>query len=321
MIMRTRTHHRPARSVTTPDLLLSLYASFILILGTTSFTAEGIVLYNDGESHSIQTSMNDAISLRSSSALTLPPGDYTIRSPPGADSSIRLYMSSVLNATGGDIIGADASEDHPAAAAGVIVGSASRAEFNNGVTVRGGSHLGMEADDYLMDPSSKQNNNKIVAVIATNDDDVKGRGGDALISQYLGSNVTIHGGNFLAGRGSIRDGHSLRASYDGAEIHVLGGTYYGSWMAQSGGTIVAYGCLSRIGTRLVGRLGEDGRHSLDVQVFEEGGGKVVVNSPESCNRYRRKPASSAVSLRVGESGVYRSLFGLAVLLCWSFVPV
>ena len=66
-------------------------------------------------------------------------------------------------------------------------------------------------------------------------DDAKGRGGDALVSQYLGSNVTIHGGNFLAGRGSVRDGHSLRASYDGAEIHVRGGTYYGSWMAQSGG--------------------------------------------------------------------------------------
>ena len=160
MTMRT---HRHARSVTLPDLLLSICASFILVLGTTPFTAEGIVLFNDGESHSIQTSMDDAISLRSSSALTLPPGDYTIRSPPGADSSIRLYMSSVLNATGGDIIGADASEDHPAAAAGVIVGSASRAEFNDGVTVRGGSHLGMEADNYLMDPSSAQNRNEIVA--------------------------------------------------------------------------------------------------------------------------------------------------------------
>ena len=104
-------------------------------------------------------------------------------------------------------------------------------------------------------------------------DDAKGRGGDALVSQYLGSNVTIHGGNFLAGRGSVWDGHSLRAFYDGAGIHVRGGTYYGSWMAQSGGAIVAYGWLSRIGTRLVGRLGEDGRHSLEVQVFEEGGWK------------------------------------------------
>ena len=33
------------------------------------------------------------------------------------------------------------------------------------VTVRGGSHLGMEAeaDNYLMDPSSAQNSNEIVA--------------------------------------------------------------------------------------------------------------------------------------------------------------
>ena len=129
------------------------------------------------------------------------------------------------------------------------------------VTVRGGSHLGMEADNYLMDPSSAHNSNEIVAAIAVKGDDAKGRGGDALVSQYLGSNVTIHGGNFLAG------------SYDGVEIHVRGGTYCGSWMAQSGGAIVAYGCLPRIGTRLVGRLGEDGRHSLEVQVFEEGGGK------------------------------------------------
>lgn len=280
------------------------------------------VLYNDGQSHSIQTSLNDAVTLRSSSALILPSGDYAIRSSPGTDAGIRLYMSSTLNATGGDIIGADASADHPVASAGVIVGSASRAIFWDGATVRGGSHLGTASVT-----TGKENINAIRSTTTYNvrgsdNNDAKGQGGDALISQYLGSNVTIHGGSFLAGRGSISDGHSLRASYEGAEIHVLGGTYYGSWMAKDGGTIVAYGCLSRIGSRLVGRLGEDGHRSLDVQIFEEGGGKVVVDSPESCNRYRRKddsPASSAV--RVGLGGTPLVLGLVVLIMCGSFALV
>jgi len=224
------------------------------------------------------------------------------------------------------VIGADASKDHPAAAAGVIVGGASRAVFYDGVTVRGGSHLGAAATTYdnLVDDSSLRSNNEIIDTVMTNSDisytnDVnEGQGGDALISQYFGSNVTIHGGNFLAGRGSIKDGHSLHASYEG-QIHIHGGTYYGSWMARDQGSIVVNGCLSRIGTRLVGRL-ENG-HSLDVQLFEEGGGKVTVNSPERCNQYRKKsasPASPAASIRarMGKNIMHYSLFlGMVVLYC------
>lgn len=265
------------------------------------------VLYDDGQSHSVETSLSDSITLRSSSMLTLPPGDYTIRSPSGSDSAIRLSMSSSLNATGGDVIGGDASEDHPVAAAGVIVGSASRAVFYDGVTVRGGNHLG--AHDYLIGSSRK---NEIITT--TNfDSNVKGQGGDALVSQYFGSNVTIHGGNFMAGRGSVKDGHSLHASYE-AQIHIYGGTFYGSWMARDQGSIVVNGCLSRIGTRLVGRL-ENG-HSLDVQLFEEGEGKIILNNPESCN-HNRKSESSAV--RVMGSEKY-SLFGM-ILLCLRFSVV
>lgn len=276
------------------------------------------VLYNDGQTHSIQTSLNDAITLRSSSKLTLPPGDYTIRSPSVESDSdggaaIRLYMSSSLNATGGDVIGADASKDHPVPAAGVIVGGASRAVFYEGVTVRGGSHLGAAATadgyDNLVHDSSLRNS------ISTNVDE--GQGGDALISQYIGSNVTIHGGNFLAGRGSIKDGHSLHASYE-AQIHIHGGTYYGSWMARDQGSIVVNGCLSRIGTRLVGRL-QNG-HSLDVQLFEEGGGKIIVNSAERCNQYKKKEASPS-SPAASKSIQYSLFLGMAILLCFSFVLV
>ncbi|KAL7534685.1 hypothetical protein ACHAXR_007942 [Thalassiosira sp. AJA248-18] len=286
-----------------------LLFSFIFILHTSS-----AVLYNDGQTHSIQTALNDAITLRSSSSLTLPPGDYAIRSPSGSDGAIQLYMSSSLNATGGDVMGADAdaTNDHPEAGAGVIVGGASHAVFYDGVTVRGGNHLGADAtvdDQYYYSVDSSLRNDEAIllsSMFDSNSNNINGgggQGGDALISQYIGSNVTIYGGSFIAGRGSTKDGHSLHAKYE-AQIHVLGGSFYGSWMASDQGSIVVNGCVSRIGTRLVGRL-ENG-HSLDVQVFEEGEGKIVVNK---CNQYR-KPKSSAVSVM---GSVHYLLLGMFLL--------
>lgn len=314
MRVRDQSSH-PAKKSTTATAILQLL--FIVLATTTSVNA---VLYNDGKPHSIESSLNEAITLKSSSTLTLPPGDYTIRSPAGSDAAIRLHMSSALNATGGDIIGADASENHDAkAAAGVIVGSASRATFYDGVTVRGGSHMGAASDDTsnIMIDSSRRTNEVIISVTNKATDDAnKGQGGDALVSQYTGTNVTIHGGNFIAGKGSMKDGHSLHASYEG-QIHIHGGTYYGSWMARDNGSIIVNGCLSRIGTRLVGRL-ENG-HSVDVQLFEEGGGKVTVNSPEKCNGYRKKqPTSPAVRVRAMMGGVHHSLLGVVALMCLGF---
>ena len=85
----------------------SYYSFQIIIYFIITYTSFATILYNDGQTHIQSTSLNEAISLRSSSTLTLPSGDYTIRSPSGNDSAIRLYMSSNLNATGGDIIGGD----------------------------------------------------------------------------------------------------------------------------------------------------------------------------------------------------------------------
>ena len=204
------------------------------------------------------------------------------------------------------MIGGDADGDHPAAV-GVIVGSASRASFYDGVTVRGGNHVG--ADDYFIGSSIL-----IDEVITANlDSNIKGQGGDALVSQYFGSNVTIHGGNFMAGRGSIKDGHSLHASYE-AQIHIYGGTFYGSWLARDKGSIVVNGCLSRIGTRLVGRL-ENG-HSLDIELFEEGEGKIILNNPESCNHYRKSDSSAVRAM----GSRHYSVFGM-ILLCLGFALV
>jgi len=286
--------------------------------------ASADILYSDGKSHSLNTSLDDTITLRASSTLNLSYGDYTIRSPSGIDSAIRLSMSSILNATGGDIIGGDAEGDHPPGA-GVIVGSASRADFYDGVTVRGGSAAGqyyslVEEED--VDDSSSRIIVDGVIEMATMANDNFGRnynannkdhGGDALISQYFGSNVTIHGGTFIAGKGNVKDGHSLHA-FDEGQIYVNGGNFHGSWMARGRGSIVVTGCLSRIGTRIVGRL-QDGL-SLDVQLIEEGGGEITVNHPEKCNTYR-KPHFSQGNV-VGVS--YYALFGV-IMLCWEFAAV
>mmetsp|Transcript_291 Transcript_291/g.574 ORF Transcript_291/g.574 Transcript_291/m.574 type:complete len:300 (+) Transcript_291:80-979(+) len=265
-----------------------------------SFPIASAVVYTGG-SHSVESSLDDVIILRSSSKLTLPSGDYTIRSPSGGSdgAAILLTMSSVLNATGGDVIGGDATKDHPASA-GVVVGSASRASFYEGVTVRGGNHLGRAGAGH----------EEMLSATNFYEDVNNGEGGDALISQYFGSNVTIHGGNFMGGQGSVQNGHSLRASYE-AEIHVFGGTFYGSWLARDHGSIIVNGCLSRIGSRLVGRL-QNG-HSLDIQVIEDGEGTVILKTPETCNHYRKSDSDSDSSAARCIGGGYYVFLGVLLL--------
>lgn len=198
-------------------------------------------------------------------------------------------MSSTLNATGGEIIGCDASPSSSSdglgteAGAGVIVGSASRAEFYSGATIRAGNHFGYDEN------FSFSSDGRILNVTATVIDSLQvphtnpksisitGKGGDAIIGQYFGSTITIHGGSFVAGRGSASDGHSLHLAYD-ARADVYGGDYHGSWLARDRGVIVAFGCLSRVGDRLVGKL-QDGT-PLDVQVVERDGGVVIASLPE-----------------------------------------
>jgi len=152
--------------------------------------ASADVIYSDGKSHSVNASLDDTITLRASSTLILPHGDYTIRSPSGIDSAIRLSMSSMLNATGGDIIGGDAEGDRPPGA-GVIVGSASSADFYDGVTVRGGSvaeeYNSLMEEEDVDDPSSRIIVNGAIKVTMTNDNfgrnynaNNKEHGGDAL---------------------------------------------------------------------------------------------------------------------------------------------
>ena len=233
------------------------------------------MLYNDGQIHTITTNINEAILLRTSSTLILPSGDYTIRSPSGY-SAIQLQMSSSLNATGGDIMGGDASSDHPIPGAGIIVGSASTAIFYEGVAVRGGNG-GAASNNLVYDKYDIDNPN---------------RGGDALVSQYFGSNITIYGGKFISGSGSIMDGYSLHCHGE-AQIHVHGGSFYGSWKVNDRGSIVITGCVNRIGSRLVGRL-QSGQ-SLDVQLIEENGGKVVIENREKCNTYKKKDTTSSAS--------------------------
>ena len=292
-------------------IMVHSYCSLqIIIYFIITYISSATILYNDGQTHIQSTSLNEAISLRSSSTLTLPSGDYTIRSPSGDDSAIRLYMSSHLNATGGDIIGGDATADHITAGAGVIVGSSSSAIFYDGVTVRGGNNNVGNADYSIINKEEIMTTREHVDI--NNFDDTKGggQGGDALISQYFGSNVTIYGGAFMAGSGSVKDGNSLQSRYE-AQIHIHGGTYYGSWLAKDRGSIVVTGCVNRIGNRLVGRL-QNGQ-SLDVQLIEEGDGKVVLNNPEKCNQYRKKDTSPATTMGwIGSVYYAYALFGLMV---------
>ena len=260
-------------------LPIMLYFAIIIVVAFCTAVVDATILYNDGQTHIQNTSLNDSIILRSSSTLILGVEDYTIRSPSGAECAIRLYMSSSINATGGDVIGGDASLDHLTAGVGIIVGSASTAVFNEGVTVRGGNHVGLVIEE------SSRSNDKVKGTPNSNS-----QGGDAVIAQYFGSNVTIRGGKFIGGSGSMKDGHSLQSTYE-AQINVSGGTYYGSWLLSNRGIIVVTGCVNRIGTRLVGRL-QSGQ-SIDVQLIEETGGKVIIHHPSKCNdQYRKKDASS-----------------------------
>jgi hypothetical protein len=282
--------------------------------------ATATVLYDDGQPHSITQSINDAIQIRSSSTLKISSyyERYTIHSPKGIECAVRLYMSSTLNMTGGEIVGADSSSDENTssdAGAGVIVGSASRAEFYKDATVRGGNHLGeldtvrirRDTDAVGITPQVKTLESSDTT---TSTNSVKG--GDALISQYFGSIITIHGGNFIGGRGtSSSDGNSVHVAYD-AQAHIYGGSFQGDWLARDRGVVVAYGCVQRIGTRLVGHL-ENG-DQVNVQVVEQGGGQVIVKEGEgNCDMYRRQSSSAAVG-RLIASALIR--MAVAVLLCF-----
>ena len=202
---------------------------------------------------------------------------------------MRLYMSSSLNMTNGEIIGGDIDDDSHAdgkdtwIGAGVVVGSASQAEFHEGATVRGGSHVGklMTADGQLTSFEQETNNLQ------------SGKGGDALVGLYFSSTITIRGGNFIGGRGSSSYGHSLHVAYE-AQANVYGGSFQGSFLARDRGVIVVHGCVSRVGNRLVGHL--DNGDSVDIELVEEGG-KVIVQEPkfaQACSKYHRTSSSGKI---------------------------
>jgi hypothetical protein len=279
---------RKKKTMAIVPLLVSPNAlACLLLLSTLHQTAKtaALILYDDGSVHSITESINDSINLRSSSSLIFDDDSrHVIRAPKGSESAVRLYMSSLLNMTSGEIIGGELEDvgdhsngDDNLSGAGVIVGSASRAEFNNGATVRGGSH----ASDIVTSDSQVQ-----IAESATNLQ--SGKGGDALIGLYFGSSIIIKGGIFIGGRGISINGHSLHVAYD-AQAQVYGGSFEGSFLARDRGAIVVHGCLSRVGNRLVGHF-ENG-DEVDLQLVEENGGQVVVEAPkhfEACSKYNKR---------------------------------
>lgn len=208
--------------------------------------------------------------------------------------------------TTGEIIGGDLDDDSSSSSssgleekdslvgAGVIVGSASTAEFHKGATVRGGSHV---TGDELITSDGRIPLVEEVTIPQSNN-----KGGDSLVGLYFGSSIIVHGGNFIAGRGSSSYGHSLHVAYE-AQADVYGGSFQGSFLARDRGVIIVHGCLSRVGNRLVGHL-ENG-DSVDLELVEQNGGKVVVETPKfdesgttiwGCNRYHR---SSGGKMSIG----------------------
>ena len=281
-------------------MMFHLLSLLILSLCTSSYHfTSATILYDDGQVHTTTTNVNESILLRTSSTLILPSGDCTIRSPSGY-SAIQLQMSSTLNATGGDIMGGDASSDHPIPGAGVIVGSASTAIFYEGVTVRGGNNGATDTSGNLIYDEYYNF-------------DYQNRGGDALVSQYFGSNITIHGGKFIGGSGSKMDGYSLHCHGE-AQINVHGGSFYGSWKVNDRGSIVVTGCVNRIGSRLVGRL-QSGQ-TLDVQLVEENGGKVVIENREKCNTYKKRDTISSASHTGTKKMTRRICLLFGIIICY-----
>jgi hypothetical protein len=210
-------------------------------------------------------------------------------------------MSSSINMTSGEIIGGDldegiiADDETIIAGAGVVVGSASQAEFHESATVRGGSHVGAT---LTSDVSINHFDN------VTNFQ--SGKGGDALVGLYFSSTITIHGGNFIGGKGSSSYGYSLHVAYE-AQANVYGGSFQGSYLARDRGVIVVHGCLNRVGNRLVGHL-ENG-DNVDIQLIEENGGHVIVEVPKfanECSKYHKR--SSGEQLGYGAFVVFNLLW-------------
>jgi hypothetical protein len=211
-------------------------------------------------------------------------------------------MSSTLNMTSGEIVGGDLVDGNSVVekdtfiGVGVVVGSASIAEFHSGATVRGGSHVGglVTSDGNVLVSEELQSGNK---------------GGDALIGLYFSSTITIHGGNFIGGRGISSYGNSLHVAYE-AVANVYGGSFQGSFLARDRGVIIVHGCLSRVGNRLIGHL--DSGDSIDVELVEDNGGQVVVQTPkfaQTCERYRRR--SYGEQTRIGAVLTFNMLWAVA----------
>ena len=145
-------------------------------------------------------------------------------------------------------------------------------------------------------------------------DDAKGRGGDALVSQYLGSNVTSTAGTSSPVEAASGTGTpsalptTARRSTSGA-VRTTGH----GWRRAGGRSSLTAGCRGSARGLSAG-WGRMGDIRWKCRYLRRGAG-----SREGCNHYKRKSAPSAASVMVGESGVRRSLLGLAMLLCWSFV--
>ena len=280
--------------------------NLLLTLSLFCLDCIAVVLYDDGSLHFINESINDTVNLRSSSSLIFSDDSHVvIRAPTGSESAVRLYMSSSLNMTTGEIFGGDLEGEVDESigkdnlgGVGVIVGSASRAEFRDGATVRGGNHA---AESLEMTANIGASGSSIYFHSR--------KGGDAVVGLYFGSLITIKGGNFIGGRGTSMDGHSLHVAYE-AHAQVYGGSFEGSFLARERGAIVVYGCLSRVGNRLVGHL-EKG-DQVDLQIVEETGGEVIVEAPkyiETCSEYNKKSSGERIVF-----GAFAVLHALLVFL-------
>lgn len=267
--------------------------NLLLTLSLLCVDSIAVVLYDDGSLHSIKEAINDTVNLRSSSSLVFSNSQVVIRAPNGSESAVCLYTSSSLNMTTGEVFGGDLEGEADESqgkdnlcGVGVIVGSASKAEFRHGATVRGGNYV---AESMEMAAN--------VGALQSSTDFHSRKGGDAVVGLYFGSLITIKGGNFIGGRGTSLDGHSLHVAY---EVHaeVYGGFFQGSFLARDRGAIVVHGCLSRVGNRLVGHLDEGDQ--VDLQIVEETGGEVIVEAPkhrESCSEYNSKSSGERIVLK------------------------
>ncbi|KAL7546334.1 hypothetical protein ACHAWF_009662 [Thalassiosira exigua] len=235
--------------------LTSIFAA--MSKGPTDSPAElsNMTIYDDGGVHIINneaSSFEHEVIVVKNSTLFMESG--YIRAPTEGKftdwPALRLSIGSVLNATGGSIVGSYAKQvgAHGGEAVEIYNGqsgpeTASIAYFYDGTEVIGG-------------------------------DATIGVGGNALHVHGFGTEVFIYGGSFRGGKGSNGDDGLSVYSLNSGKTHIHLGSFVGSMEVGDSSVIAFYGCFNLNGTKVSGVFADE--TYIEVDVVKRSSGQVML---------------------------------------------